>query len=360
MVEQRQRCGFTLIELLVVIAIIGILIALLLPAVQKVREAAQRSVCVNNLKQLGIAAHNYQDANGTLPPGELGPLPNGGYPGTTPPPIYSSPDNFQQISCFVFLLPYLEADTIYRQLRVNMDPTFQSGGSPFSAYWHLTSDWTMAQSQLKLLQCPSDPDLNGHLQGGGVIILQHQWGVYAIVYLFLPPNDQLPAGRSNYAGVAGANGKDASTADPNSCAAPGADLSRYEGIFVNRTSNSLARIPDGTSNTLMFGEGIGGTSNTGAARDYAWSWIGVGTVSTKFGLGQPGFPYGNSLLGSSWSNFSSRHPAGVNFCFADGSVRLLRFGATTRRQPDCSGDWYLLQALAGIQDGMSVAGSDLE
>ena len=378
MVAHTRRSAFTLIELLVVVAIIGVLIGLLLPAVQKVREAASRTTCTNNLKQIGIAAHAYQDANGVLPPGELGPLPNGGYPGTTPSPIYSNPDLWQQISCFVFLLPYLEADNIYHNLTVNFDLTAPSGGTAGAAYYRhtgLNQDWTMAQSQLKVFHCPSD-NVDEPLSGSshGVAILQHHWGVYAIIYVFLPPSDQLPSGRSNYAGVAGACGwgrvpepsnrygpYSRPVYDANSCPADfpdtgGVDLSVYEGIFTNRSRNSLAKIPDGTSNTLMFGEGIGGGTGPGQARDFAWSWMGVGTVATKFGLGQPGFTYGNSLPGTSWSNFSSRHPSGVNFCFADGSVRHLRFGSTTVRTPHCSSDWFLLQALAGIQDGVTVSG----
>jgi prepilin-type N-terminal cleavage/methylation domain-containing protein/prepilin-type processing-associated H-X9-DG protein len=364
MAPHSRRSGFTLIELLVVVAIIGVLIGLLLPAVQKVREAAYRTTCFNNLKQLGIAAHAYQDAFGVLPPGELGPLPNGGYPNTSPPPIYTSPDVFQQVGCFTFLLPYLEAENIYRNLTVNFDLNYppDGGGPPTTAYYRHTGvnqDWTMAQSQLKVFHCPADPTLDETLTGSshGVAILQHHWGVYAIIYVFNPPADQMPAGRSNYAGVAGACGRDASRADPNSCPdVGGADLSKYEGIFTNRSRNGLDRIPDGTSNTLMFGEGIGGDTAPGHSRDFAWSWMGVGTVATKFGLGQPGYPYGNSLLGTSWSNFSSRHPSGVNFCFADGSVRMLRFGATTQRTPTCSSDWYLLQALAGMADGVVTTG----
>jgi prepilin-type processing-associated H-X9-DG protein len=110
----------------------------------------------------------------------------------------------------------------------------------------------------------------------------------------------------------------------------------------------------------MFGEGIGGDSEVGHPRDFAWSWMGVGTVATKFGLGQAGAHFDNSQPGTSWANFSSRHPAGVNFCFADGSVRMLRFGSTYVRKPNCSSDWYLLQALAGIQDGVSVGSDNLE
>jgi prepilin-type N-terminal cleavage/methylation domain-containing protein/prepilin-type processing-associated H-X9-DG protein len=348
MIMNRHR-GFTLIELLVVIAIIGILIALLLPAVQKVREAASRSTCQNNLKQLGLAAHNFEDANGHLPPGELGPIPNKQY-GT-----FDNPAVFQSVGCLPFLLPYLELDNIYRQLKVDFNVKDKA-----PAYWTFTdNDWQMAQVQIKILECPSDTVSDSLTNPGngqyGVCILMHQYDKFAQTYTFaMPAQRQLPAGRTNYTGCAGANGKDASPMDD---ASGNVDLRPYEGIFTNRSQNSLSKIPDGTSNTLLFGEGVGGNLENG--RDYAWSWMGVGCISTKFGLGQPRLPYGNSMPGSSWSNFSSNHPSGVNFCFADGSVRMLRFGGTVIRNPVPSHDWFVLQQLGGMGDGTPVNPDDL-
>src|SRR5436309_8632881 len=109
--HRPSRRGFTLIELLVVIAIIAVLIGLLLPAVQKVREAAARTKCQNNLKQLALAAHNYQSANGALPPGVLGPGQKIVFP--------AGLDSCAWLSNLTLLLPYVEQDSLYRTMKVN-------------------------------------------------------------------------------------------------------------------------------------------------------------------------------------------------------------------------------------------------
>src|SRR5437764_622615 len=100
-----KRSAFTLVELLVVIGIIATLIGLLLPAVQRIREAANRMSCANNLKQLGLACHNYDSTNGRLPPGYLGPIPNERLYGP-------DADRFQQIGLLPYLLPYVEQDNV--------------------------------------------------------------------------------------------------------------------------------------------------------------------------------------------------------------------------------------------------------
>src|SRR4029077_16073170 len=106
--------AFTLIEILVVIGIIALLIGILLPAVQKVREAANRMSCANHLKQLGLACHNYDATHGQLPPGYLGPVLNEDY-------YNGAADRVQQVGLLVYLLPHVEQDNLYRQLKVDLD-----------------------------------------------------------------------------------------------------------------------------------------------------------------------------------------------------------------------------------------------
>jgi prepilin-type N-terminal cleavage/methylation domain-containing protein/prepilin-type processing-associated H-X9-DG protein len=361
-----SRSAFTLIELLVVIAIIATLMALLLPAVQKVREAANRMLCANNLKQLGIAAHAYHDDYGKLPPGYYGPMRANG--GTVVEPE-SAPNRGPWVGCLVPLLPYLEQDNLFRQLwktPLNFpNPMVEPAGPPIalSLMQERHGWWTASGNRqaltglgrLKMFICPSDSTYDETTEG--VILTIHVANARIVE---LDPDDVAmnaianTFGRTNYTGVAGTGGN-SDTAN---------FFSTWEGVMCNRSELTLGQltVQDGTSNTLMFGEGLGG--NGVGARLNAWSWFGVGSMSTGHGLGRSNIPGGEDppALGSApplgqngaqWFRFSSYHPAGVNFCFGDGSVRLIRYGNTTQPDTNPASDWAILQQMAGRRDGLN-------
>jgi prepilin-type N-terminal cleavage/methylation domain-containing protein len=328
----RSRHAFALIELLVVLAIIAVMTLLLLVAVQKAREAANRVNCSNNLKQLGLAASNYDSIHAVLPPGYLGPLNNetprrrriGGPADTT----------VQNLGLFVYLLPYLDCENVYKQLKVNLD--LHSGGAPWWAGPHGDTNMALAQTKIKTLLCPSD---DPYASTEGTVYAEHffnsgqRWNFYAPSWDY----SQVPAaanlGRTSYLGVGGAFGRGTN-----------ATLDKYEGLFTNRSQNSLGRIADGTSNTLLFGEILGGQSN--GVKQYSASWMGVGAMPTIGGMKE---------VNPTWFQYSGNHPGIVQFCFADGSVRGLKRGITAATgrllQGPYSEDWYVLQQLSGYRDG---------
>jgi prepilin-type N-terminal cleavage/methylation domain-containing protein len=299
---QRPR-GFTLIELLVVIAIIAILIGLFLPAVQKVREAAARMGCQNNLKQLGLAAHNYASANGHLPPGYLGTFPNLTAPTGSFAP--SNPYPAQFVGVLTYLLPYAEQDNLYKSMMPDLPPDYLSTTKAYAPWWNYPSAWQAAQTRVKTFLCPSD---SAYANTVGTIVGAHTFPLPGAVDEDLPffpiggGGDNL--GRTNYAGVAGYGG---AVSDPSA------------GVFTNRSGVSLAQLSaaDGASNTAMFGEYLGDT-DTGPRR-YAAAWMGLGSLATFPGLG--------AGSASNSFTFASKHSGIVQFCFADGSVRGLRKNA---------------------------------
>ncbi len=349
----RTRRAFTLIELLVVIAIIALLMALLVPAVQKVREAANQMTCGSNLRQIAIAAHDYAADHQRLPPGYLGPIVNATQ-GTGAP-------NAQVAGVLAILLPYVEQDKIYTQLRhppapnapINMEPKVSPAGS---TWWLNGSNWTMSQAILKMFLCPSD-DASERTVTQGVIVATHTMnagggttpntGFFATVQFIINPRG-LPQGRTNYVAIAGGSGEGTH-----------AFWAKYQGMLSNRSVLTLNRAStmDGTSNTLLFGETIGGQGvNT---TDFARSWFGGGAMGTYRGLIRNA-ETNAAHPGGGVFKLSSRHPAGCMFAFGDGSTRMVRFtGGLTGAVPPPS--WWALQELAGIKDGsVSNASSILD
>lgn len=358
-----SRRAFTLIELLVVIAIIALLMALLLPAVQKVREASNKMYCASNLRQIGIAAHDYHNDYNKLPAGNYGPVRANG--GNTTYAINRGP----HLSCLVALLPYLEQDNLYKQLwgtpQTYPMPSGTSG-PPLVLNLNVENDaWWLATGnllpetggmRLKVFKCPSDT-VDEAQSGKAMATIIVANGLVKHVHV------DADLGRTNYAGVAGAAGE---FDNPNG---PNAVFAQFIGVLYNRSELTLGQltVQDGTSNTLMFGESLGGQGV--GARDFTWTWMGCGTMGTVYGLGRSnvpapghdppamGTPPPAGTEGASWYRFSARHPAGVQFCFGDGSVRLVHYGTTVSPDLGNNGnngsDWAVLQQLAGRKDGFS-------
>jgi prepilin-type N-terminal cleavage/methylation domain-containing protein len=300
-----SRRGFTLIELLVVIAIIAILVGLLLPAVQKVREAAARSACQNNLKQIGLAAHSYDSVYGHLPPGYLGAYPDLGAPvGPTDAP--SNPYPAQFVGCLAYLLPYLEQDNLYKAMLAGLPADYLSTTAVYNPWWTYPATFSAAQTRVQTYLCPSD-NAYANTLATIVSLATYRTGnrVNAGYFLIGQGGDNL--GRTNYTGVAGYFGV---TGDPN--------VDPLAGVFTNRSAVSLQKLSaaDGTSNTALFGETYGDL--TPGARLFSPSWMGIGAMPSLAGLGTPPSPITGTLM------FNSKHPGVVQFCFGDGSVRALR------------------------------------
>ncbi|HQR43739.1 MAG TPA: DUF1559 domain-containing protein, partial [Gemmatales bacterium] len=222
-----RRRAFTLIELLVVIAIIGLLMALLLPAVQRVREAANKMLCGSNLRQIAIAAHNYHNDFKKLPPGYFGPIPNDGntFDYTT----------VQHTGVLVFLLPYMEADNLFKQM-TDLGNIDRQGPESLT---FTTNNQTLAQTILKFYTCPSDTLLQETPAYGANRNYHALCDPYnTILADVLPAPLAQTIGRSNYAGV-------------NGCLGDGPGFfGKWNGIMANRNKHTLGNITvqDGTSN----------------------------------------------------------------------------------------------------------------
>lgn len=282
----RRRWGFTLVELLVVIAIIGVLVALLLPAVQSAREAARRMQCGSQLRQIGLAAHNFHDTNGKFPPGYLGPIPHASY--------QDFPSNQQYVGVLAYLLPFTEQTPSFNQITTNLrvDQTD-------NAWFNNPSTTAAGKVRIKSFECPS-ADLYGHSLGVTATINLHLTGSTLDCEIVLFPTSSTSAkdlGRTTYLGVSGYFGNIPSVL---------AD----QGVFSNRSETRFSDITDGTSNVLLFGEATGGRDLVTKRRQVGHSWMASSVLTTAWGLKN-----GDAF------DFSSEHPNVVQFCLADGSVR---------------------------------------
>ncbi|MCL4207206.1 MAG: DUF1559 domain-containing protein [Pirellulaceae bacterium] len=278
----RRQSGFTLVELLVVIAIIGILVALLMPAIQMAREAARRSSCSNNMKQIGLGLHMYHDTFGRLPAGWRAYDPANGQPFWFGLPGWAWSTS---------ILPYMEQTAVFGDA-VHFEYPISD---PINADARL--------ARIKIYRCPTD--IGGDifdLPGGGPTVGS-------------PATFPLQMATGNYIGMFGTvNFRDVcspSSATFNGCAG--------DGTFMLNRQFRFADILDGLSTTLVAGE-----RNSAFAPS---TWLGVvsgGQHGVARIAGVAAFPPNSTAAAEHYfHNFSSFHPAGTNFLAADGSVRLI-------------------------------------
>jgi prepilin-type N-terminal cleavage/methylation domain-containing protein len=310
------RRGFTLIELLVVIAIIAVLIGLLVPAVQKVREAAARIACGNNLHQLAIAAANYESTNGVLPPGY---------------------NTSSYVGSLGYLLPYVEQDAIYALIPPGM---FGINNPSGGVWWGNGNSWAAAQKRIKGFICPSDNPYVPVTYGTFAFFTE---AGYTLTGGYFgnnnwPGSPITPLGLTNYTACAGSLGDVAGTGDTF--------YGQWVGPFTGNSMIKTPMITDGSSLTIAFGEMLGGTNQ--GSRDFNAAWMGCGSLPIAWDLINP----------TGWYSFGSNHTAIVQFAFCDGSVRGMRKLGSSNT-PWFSSQWYQLQYAAGYKDAYVIDFSQL-
>jgi prepilin-type N-terminal cleavage/methylation domain-containing protein len=299
---RAPRRAFTLIELLVVIAIIAILIGLLLPAVQKIREAANRMKCSNNLHQLALAAHNYDATNGYLPPGFLGAMPT-----DTPFGRDTEPGkigyNCQLVGVLPHLLPFVEQDNLYRALMAGVPADYLSPDVRYSHFGNYPSWVTNRTAKISTFLCPSDQATNQpwDCMVNPVAADATHFTINIITF------QNAPFGRTNYIPIAGR----------------GTTAADYLGTFHNRSKTAIGTISDGTSNTFFFGEYASKGKPFPDWQPVSLAWMTSGCMPTAYGLEAP--PAGPDPR---WYELSSKHAGVVMFGMGDGAVRTVKYVGT--------------------------------
>jgi len=396
----HRRPGFTLIELLVVIAIIAVLISLLLPAVQSAREAARRAQCTNNLKQIGLAVHNYLSSNNSIPPAYI---PYGVGPGGT--------NTGQSFSGLARMLPFLEQNSIYNAINFSVSARWGGSGSDIVGNMNGSTadcdEWGLinasaSANQINSFLCPSDTELS-NLTG----------------FIFVPGGTSQLVGRHNYPMNGGSNpfvsgALNGAVYVPNWKAGV-ANAAGVKGtpemaaggpsIIANLSAEApitIASFSDGTSNTAAYSEwvrgdgsnspGLNGSAKGGLPAIYSgaaltsttfvgpgsdtliakacdnlydnknsnlvYTWKGDWWVADMFSYSHTQTPnrvscWYNDVGGRPWAGgvsivaAASRHPGGVNTAFGDGSVRFIKSTIS-----------YQTWAALGTRAGGEVVSSD--
>jgi prepilin-type processing-associated H-X9-DG protein len=399
---RRPRRAISIMELLVVVAIIAVLVALLIPAAMRIREAAYDTQCKNNLKQIGLALHNYHNSNQSFPPGVLfSPLP----PSTPPPSTGFFPTGYNPCTgTLAFLLPYIQQDTVYTKIKGDFF-SFQSTEPPWAYAFppadsspqnnqNNTAIPTWSLNRIKAFECPSAN--NEGLFSKRVPAVAQHFGVAPDVgvvdfYAFAPVSStsSQPAwdfltptspgftgpnisdmGRTNYVANGGAVGVCESTVTLQSCITdiagawkpgwfppfgtapptysnsaniPTLPLYPYAGPFGVNSKTKITDIRDGTTHTIAFGETPGGRQFHDSTVDFRIAWPGGTVFSSLAGVQKA------SALGV----YSSNHPALVNFLWFDGSVRPLR-KTDPVAYDSLPLSWNAFQQVCGIADGQII------